>query len=340
MSTFKGDFLGFTYNGKHSSKLGIFRTSNGSRFEENLLPTMQDKTVQVPGNDGTYYFGSHYTQRQFTIPFAFDALTEEQLRELRMRFGDKKIHDLIFDESPYKVYSAKVTGTATLKYIPFDVEVEVKRPENGEENEEENATENATENEEENATVKKRIYKGEGSITFTCYYPFARSRYKYLSQYQGIDTNDWAAASGMLETQGDFDVIDFVTKKIKLYNPGNEEADWILHFSDISNFSGCTLSINGVGELVVSEFKLKTTKSGITDTKITIDSKTNLIEGWYNIGTEGNPVWKKTGNLYNEYITSGDFFKIPVIIDKDNGLEMTVNQGYTHPRLEYNYLYL
>jgi hypothetical protein len=37
---------------------------------------MQDKTVQIPGGDGTYYFGSYYTQRQFTIPFAFDGLTE------------------------------------------------------------------------------------------------------------------------------------------------------------------------------------------------------------------------------------------------------------------------
>jgi hypothetical protein len=60
---FKGDYMGFTYNGKHSSELGIVRVSDGSRFNENLLPTMQDKTVQVPGGDGTYYFGSYYTQR-------------------------------------------------------------------------------------------------------------------------------------------------------------------------------------------------------------------------------------------------------------------------------------
>jgi hypothetical protein len=40
MSVLKGDFIGFSYNGKHSSDLGIVRTSNGSRFDENLLPTM------------------------------------------------------------------------------------------------------------------------------------------------------------------------------------------------------------------------------------------------------------------------------------------------------------
>jgi hypothetical protein len=39
MSEWKGEFLGFTYGGIHSSTLGIVRTSDGSRFNENLLPT-------------------------------------------------------------------------------------------------------------------------------------------------------------------------------------------------------------------------------------------------------------------------------------------------------------
>jgi hypothetical protein len=47
MSDFRGDYMGFTYgidpaSGKpiHSSDLGIVRVSDGSRFNENLLPTM------------------------------------------------------------------------------------------------------------------------------------------------------------------------------------------------------------------------------------------------------------------------------------------------------------
>jgi hypothetical protein len=40
MAALRGDYIGFIYNGKHSSELGIVRTSNGSRFDENLLPTM------------------------------------------------------------------------------------------------------------------------------------------------------------------------------------------------------------------------------------------------------------------------------------------------------------
>jgi hypothetical protein len=66
-------------------------------------------------------------------------LDEAQFAMLKKHFGDKKIHDLIFDEKPYKIWKAKVTGSATLKHIPFS---------EGETN---------------------RIYKGEGTIQFTCY---------------------------------------------------------------------------------------------------------------------------------------------------------------------------
>lgn len=147
------DYVGFTFNGKHSSELGIVRTSEGSRFNENLLPTIQDKTIQVPGGDGMYHFGSYYTQRQFNISYAFDSLTEAQLNELKLWLGDKKIHTLIFDETPYKAYQAKVTGTASIKHIPFS----------------------------EGAT--NRIYKGEGTIQFTAYDPYSYSVNKYLDQY-------------------------------------------------------------------------------------------------------------------------------------------------------------
>lgn len=152
-SVSSSDYIGFTFNGVHSSELGIKRTSEGSRFNESLLPTTQDKTVQVPGGDGMYYFGSYYTQRQFNISYAFDSLTEQQLSRIKAVFGDKKPHRLIFDEAPYKVYLAKVTGSASIKHIPF--------------------AEGTT----------NRIYKGEGSIQFTAYEPFARSVYKYLDQY-------------------------------------------------------------------------------------------------------------------------------------------------------------
>jgi phage-related protein len=60
-------------------------------------------------------------------------MTEEQYRDVKAWFSGKTIADLIFDEAPYKVYKAKVTGNATIKHIPFGKQGE-------------------------------RIYKGEGNV--------------------------------------------------------------------------------------------------------------------------------------------------------------------------------
>ena len=139
------DFIGFTYNGYHSIRdLGIYRTSDGSRYTEDLAPTMEDKTAEVPGADGMYYFGTRFKERTFNVQYAFDGLTESGLARLKEAFRGDGIHDLIFDEAPYKVWGAKVTGSAQIKHLCFE--------ENGE-----------------------RVYKGEGSITFTCYYPYAHT---------------------------------------------------------------------------------------------------------------------------------------------------------------------
>lgn len=187
MSGFKGDFMGFTYNNTHSSDLGIVRVSDGSRFTEDLLPTLQDKTVQVPGGDGTYYFGSYYTTKKFNISFAFDNLTETGLAKLKRLFGDKEVHDLIFDEAPYKVWRAKVSGSATLKHMVFD-----------------------------EGEGRERIYKGTGSVSLTCFYPFAycyssnKEKYKSYKGYEGLTDdektariNEWWETSN-IEKGGNF----------------------------------------------------------------------------------------------------------------------------------------
>ena len=184
MSVIKGDFLGFTFNGVHSSELGIFRVSDGSRYTENLLPTIQDKTVQIPGADGMYYYDSAYTQRQFNLSIAFDGMTEEQFINLKKLLGDKKIHNLIFDEAPYKVYKVKTTGAPNLKFVCFD------EPLN---NSLYTSTSEGYSNKEElygagSKRVTRRIYKGEGQINFVAYSPFARSRFKYIDDY--IRTNE------------------------------------------------------------------------------------------------------------------------------------------------------
>jgi hypothetical protein len=55
------DFIGFTYNGKHSyNDFGIYRTSDGSRYNDILIPQLLDKTIDVPGREGQYFFNSQH----------------------------------------------------------------------------------------------------------------------------------------------------------------------------------------------------------------------------------------------------------------------------------------
>ena len=303
MSTIRrADYIGFTFNGCHSSELGIVRVSDGSRFNENLLPTIQDKTVQIPGGDGMYHFGSYYTQKQFNISYAFDALTEEQLAKIKRVFGDKKTHELIFDETPYKAYQAKVTGTASIKYIPFA---------EGE---------------------KNRIYKGEGSIQFTAYNPFAVCKHKYLDDdyYKNFNNvEEWKGAAGLLDTQGQFD--SHTEAGFYLYNPGDKETDFVLtlNFNSTGVIGAGTIQI-GEGKLELQEITAKE-----NDDSIKINSKLNLIEGY----CEG----RKTGNIYNKYIYSGAFFKIPVSKEKTDPLKLEIDQANGLDKafagIEYNYIY-
>ena len=284
------DFVGFTYNNIHSSDLGIVRISDGSRFNENLLPTIQDKTVQVPGGDGTYYFGSYYTQKNFTVSFAFDSMTEEQLALFKKTFGDKKIHSLIFDELPFKVYQAKVTGTASIKHLAFS----------------------------EGAT--NRVYKGEGSIQFTAYNPFAVSRYKTLDQYSDYANQaEWVGASGILTSEEkkayEIDCVQYGRSTIVLYNPGVKESDFIftIKFKNNKIPSGSLTLSDNSHSLTWSEIQISDIGK---DDHIKINTKLNLVEGYSKDG-------KKSGNIYNKYFT-GTYFKIP-ICDKEERLQMILN---------------
>ena len=290
-----GDFIGFTFNGVHSSDMGIIRTSNGSRFNENLLPASTDKTVQIPGGDGTYYFGSNYTQRQIPISIATDELTETQFRQLKQWLGDKQIHPLAFDEAPYKTYMVKTSSIPTLKFICFD---------------------NITKNNGE--IVVNRVYKGEGSLQFIAYFPFARCTKKYLSEYTDSNKEEWASASGLLTTQGDY---DGTGAEINLYNPGDVETDFFAYYARTSLKRLTKIYINS--NILNFDFS---NNDNVIDTYIRINSKANLIEGC-------DENFKPTGTLYNKFITSGDFFKIPT------GENQLLSVGANCVKIEYDYLY-
>jgi arginine decarboxylase-like protein len=116
---YDNDYVGFKFDGVHftifphqsenqNSVIKLTRVSEGDRYSNNLLPQAQDATVDVPGGDGTYYFGTNFKYKQFDINFAFDELSEQNIRRLRQIFSKRNsLAPLIFDEEPYKYWMVK-----------------------------------------------------------------------------------------------------------------------------------------------------------------------------------------------------------------------------------------
>lgn len=73
------DFIGFSFRGVHSSTLNIVRTSNGNRYTTPINSTLKEETVSPGGMDGMYLFGVYVTDKSFTISFAFDNLTDDDV---------------------------------------------------------------------------------------------------------------------------------------------------------------------------------------------------------------------------------------------------------------------
>ena len=113
-------WVDFRFGSSYASDYNLLRVSSSSRYNDNLIPTLNDKTADVPGGDGMYYFNSYYKQKQFNINFAFDGVTETNLRQIRNWLNGKEIKELVFDERPDRIYFAKVTGAPSFKYLPFD----------------------------------------------------------------------------------------------------------------------------------------------------------------------------------------------------------------------------
>lgn len=146
-----------------------------------------------------------------------------------------------------------------------------------------------------------RVYKGEGSINLVAYYPYAIST---------IDIKIDGGTNFTVSNIGDID-----TPMKIYYNLDNLiNRNLILYLN-----SDKKLNMN-----IIQKLK-KDGEDTSKDVYICIDNRTHLIEG-----LDINQ--KKTGNLYNRFITSGDFFLLPV--GKSN-----FNTSISCDGIEYNYLY-
>lgn len=352
------DFVGFKFNGVHftifphpsesaGSVIKLAHVSEGDRYTNNLLPQGQDATADVPGGDGTYYFGSNFKYRQFDINFAFDELSESDLRKLRQVFSKRNsLAPLIFDEEPYKYWMVKCQGMPSLRTVCF-----VKNEELGDVNLI-HATDLAaatTSNEWPSyAQIGDRVYKGEGSVSFVAYYPFARcgsnGTGKWGSDYSAAWTSDkiyaptmsqWIGTAGLKATNvygaSSGTTIYYDTPSnglIQLFNPGDMEADFsIMTGAPVS--AGPYLTVTTSDHTSIISLNSDIMQALSSNECLLYDSRTELLQGCSSSG-------ELNGKLYNRYVeASSTLFKIPRG-DSHLAVNAAVNTNYN---IKYDYLY-
>lgn len=360
-----GDFLGFTFGGVRSSDLGITRISGGDRYDEQLHSEIKDRTAEVPGLNGEYYFGSDFGSRQFDIDIAFDHLTEQQFRKLRTIFGTKDIKELIFDERPYKKYMAKLESPVELSYICFDEPIKVKFSEEyniGTIDTESEAISDGVLTElpdgvrmvddgQGNRVREKvdpwiykegieRIYKGEGKMSFICHFPFAKSVYKQLPVED--EESEWAISSGILNAEERESIDIYNEGSITVYNAGDIETGFRMYIPAAIVSEAVSLTyINSLNQ-TVNSLHLRPMTIKDDDVGILIDTNNDLIIGVFEAPIldpiSGQWNYTTSGNLYNQYIESGQFFKIePMILN--NYATIQIEGGGEGIQIFYDYLY-
>ena len=222
-------YIDFKFGDHYASDFHLLRVSDGNRFNSNIIPTLTDKTTEIPGADGMYFFNTYYKQRQFTINFAYEAVTEEDIRNIRKWLNGKEVQSLIFDEEPDRQYCAKVTGSPTLKYIAFDELETVLLPSNTTE-------EDIEETNTETASTTHVVFKGEGTVQFTCYDPYAyalSTTKQTYAQSNGI----WGYNITPLEVKGT------APSTFKVTSDGTVNADTVITIKDSNNVALYTITL-------------------------------------------------------------------------------------------------
>ena len=120
MLNLEGGYLGFTFDGHHSSEFELLVVTDGDRYHQSLSPNFSDTVLTVPGKNGGYYFGTQLQMRDFTIRCAFDNMTSHMLHKIQNWLYPNKIGWLVFDETPYKKYKVKISSVSEPTFLPFD----------------------------------------------------------------------------------------------------------------------------------------------------------------------------------------------------------------------------
>lgn len=236
---------GFTYNGKHSSSMGVYfipdATERGDQYAD--YEVLDFERAWRPGGE---YFHTRVKTRVFNLSCYYEDITIAQ-KEAIIRWLDRRTEgDLIFDERPYATYFVRPTKKIEFKdYLQRDGITNADR------------------------------YSGTFTIVLSAYDPFASLN--VLSLYS-VSASAYARAiaeTGLLPSSftpaspNASSLTNFV-----VYNPGTEYGHTIIRFAGSVGSSDMTIFNSTTGDKCVLKSGLVTPAGSY----IEIDSKTGRME--------------------------------------------------------------
>ena len=299
----KTGYLGFTFNGHHSSEFGLLVVSGSNRYHQNLYSAFSDTITQVAGKNGGYYFGTQLSTKDFTINCVFDNMNSHMKQKIEQWLYPNKTGWLVYDEMPYKKYYVKISQNIQFDFIPFDEYIT-----------------------KGNLKFQRDIYKGELNISFYSFYEYAvgNENYELPSFSAGSTIPQYAIDSGLLPKEYRAAISSVLTTDnpsieevsptvgISLYNAGNGIAEADFYFTiqstaigknnplEIYNYDdGITYRLYDPGDTIKEKIGLATTILGTYDVEI-LGTKKEVWLTYTPVG-EDKGIRLNIGNCYNHY---------------------------------------
>jgi photosystem II stability/assembly factor-like uncharacterized protein len=221
----KMDYVGFTFNGIHSSQFGFKSVTNGNRYQKYLLPGIKNFSEDIDSKNGTYFFGRKFQEKEFNLSIAFDTTTEQEFHEAAAWLDNNGLAaELIFDESPHIKYYARIEKEPQIKFLTFD------------------------------SDAKTRIYKGEFDISFLAFDPYGYSVHKFLSEYDDDNIGEWSESSNLLFSKkvNNIDYYDTFIPDIDNVTNFTYVKNGNSHLRGLAYGNGVIVNVSSSGELYYS----------------------------------------------------------------------------------------
>lgn len=111
------EFMGFYWNGKHSSDYNCFIVNKGDLKFSNF-PSFSNSFISPAFQNISYYTGTSVGQKTFSISLCINRLTLQEYNAFLKWLNYNEISTLAFDFDQYYVYNAKLSAmTESTKYV-------------------------------------------------------------------------------------------------------------------------------------------------------------------------------------------------------------------------------